>query len=51
MTPRERQNLLDLIDDLYYETQEFPGQTENCPAKIRELVVKLEEILRKILEK
>ena len=53
MTPQAklRLRLMSLVDDLMFETQEFPGQTEYPKAKIRDLVLELEKIVEKLLEK
>ena len=46
-----RLRLYSLIDDLMFETQEFPGQNDWPKAKIRDLVVELEVIVEKLLER
>ena len=66
MTPQAklRLRLYSLIDDLMFETQEwfpegtlladrqqFPGQNDWPKAKIRDLVVELEVIVEKLLER
>lgn len=53
MTPQSklRLRLMSLVDDLMFETQEFPGQNDWPKAKIRDLVIELEKIVEKLLER
>ena len=53
MTPQAklRLRLISLVDDLMFETQQFPGQTDWPKAKIRDLVLEIEKIVEKLLER